>query len=518
MMREWWMGAFVVMLAATLGFYLRVIFGRYMLKSSEHESRQLMNNAQRDSEETRKEAKIQAKAEVIKAREEFENESKTRRKEGVVLDERFAQRELNLDRKVTMIDKKDQALEQKIADISKKETEMVKQKDELGAALKAQNEKLQQIAGMRMEEARTALLARTEAEVRTESGLLIRRLQEEAKETAEQEAGKIVALAIQRYAFGHVSELMTSTVQLPSEDMKGRIIGREGRNIRALEAATGVDLLVDDTPETVVISSFDPLRREVARRTLERLIADGRIHPGRVEEVVAKVREEIDEIVRTTGEEAIFAMGLQTVPPELVGMLGRLKYRSSYTQNVLMHSTEVAQLMGTMASELGLDIALAKRVGLFHDIGKALDSQVEGKHAIIGADLLRRQGEQQILINAVAAHHMDVEAESIYAVLASAADAISAARVGARSETAEIYIKRLQKLEAITNSFPGVEKSYAIQAGREARIIVQPDKVDDNGLMELARNVAKKIEQELQYPGQIKVVVIRERRCVEYAH
>ena len=338
-----------------------------------------------------------------------------------------------------------------------------------------------------------------------------------ARDTAEREAQKIVTLAVQRYAASHASEMMTCSVALPNDEMKGRIIGREGRNIRALEAATGINLLIDDTPEAVVISGFDPVRREVARLSLERLILDGRIHPARIEEVVTKAQEEMDERIRQAGEEALYTLGIQGFEPELIRTLGRLKFRSSYAQNVLMHSVEVAQLMGVMAAELGLDVMLAKRIGLLHDIGKALDHDIEGSHAVIGADLLRRLGETPLVVNAVAAHHDDVPGESLYAILASAGDAISASRPGARAETTEIYVKRLEKLEAIADGFPGVEKSYAIQAGREVRVVVQPEHVTEHEAMAMARNICKKIESDLQDPGQIRVMVVRETRSVEYA-
>lgn len=516
-MTEWWMGALVVLLAATLGYYIRFIIGRYAARSLEHDARRLMEDAKRDAGSIRQQSDLQAKAAMIKARDEFEAEIKTRRQELAGLEERVTQRELNLERKVAMIDKKYQVIEQKLAEVEKKETEIGQQRDELRNLVKNERDKLQRVAGLTQDEAKKLLMARTEEEIRGETGMLIRRLQEEAKETAEREAKKIVAMAVQRYASGHVSELMTCTVDLPSDDLKGRIIGREGRNIRALEATTGVDLLVDDTPEAVVISAFDPFRREIAKQSLEKLIADGRIHPARIEEVVAKVKEEMDEIIRAAGEESIYAVGLQGLDPELVRTLGRLKFRTSFAQNVLMHSIEVAHLMGIMAGELGLDVMLAKRIGLLHDIGKALDSEVEGSHSFIGADFLRRHNEPQIVLNAVAAHHGDVPQESIYAVLCSAADAISAARPGARAEVTEIYVKRLEQLEAIASGFSGVEKSYCIQAGREVRVIVVPDKVDDAAAMHLARGISKKIEQDLQYPGQIKVTVIREKRFVEYA-
>lgn len=516
-MMQWWTGAMVVLLAAALGYYIRLIIGRYEVRSGEREVQHQLDDARREADRIRKDAVIQAKAEVIKAREEFENSIATKKQEAAAMEERLEQRELNLERKVSMLDKKNQLADQKLDELSKKETELATRLTEYDKLVAEERAKLQRIAGMTHDEARRAFMARVEDELKSETGMLIRRKQEEAKETAEKEARKIVALAVQRYAFGHFSDLMTSTVALPSDDMKGRIIGREGRNIRSIEAATGVDLLVDDTPEAVVISAFDPVRREIARQSLERLIMDGRIHPGRIEEVVAKVRDEMDDSIRAAGEEAVYAAGIQGVAPELVGHLGRLKFRTSYAQNVLMHSMEVAQLMGNMASEMELDAALAKRIGLFHDIGKALDSEVEGNHAVIGAEFLRRHGEAQIVLNAVAAHHLDVEPESEYAVLVAAADAISAARPGARSETSRVYVKRLEQLESISNSFEGVEKTFAIQAGREVRVIVHPDKIDDAGAMRLARDISKRIQDELQFPGQIKVVVIREKRCIEYA-
>lgn len=517
MLLQWWTGAFVVLLSAILGYYIRLIIGRYEVRSGKEDARRLLENARKDADDIRKEATIQAKAEVLKARDEFENKNKKRRQEAATLEKHIAERELNLDRKIALIDKKTQQAEQKLADAVKKQEELSQQHEKYKQLLASEREKLQRISGMTHDEARRIFLSRIEEEVRGETGMLIRRLQEEAKETAEHDAQGIVAQAIQRYSLAHVSDIMTSTVALPNDEMKGRIIGREGRNIRALEAATGVNLLVDDTPEAVVISAFNPIRREIAREALERLIVDGRIHPARIEEVVAKVKEDMEETIRVAGEEAIYAVGLHDIEPELVRTLGRLKFRSSYAQNVLAHSIEVGHLMGMMAGDLDLDISLAQRIGLFHDIGKALDSEVEGKHAIIGADFLKRHGESNVVLNAVAAHHFDVDAESIYAILIAAADAISASRPGARSESNVVYIKRLEKLEAIANSFEGVEKSYAIQAGREVRVIIQPDKLDDAGAMHLARNITKKIEQDLQYPGQIKVVVIRERRCIEYA-
>lgn len=499
------------------GYLIRYLIGNYRVTATERQARDILSEAKRDAAALRKEGEIQAKAEVLKAREEFEKTTQSRRQELVGLEERINQRETNLDRKVAMLDKKEQALEEKLAENTRQAAELEANRGKLEKLMADEKEKLQRVAGMTREEARRTLLLRMEQEVHGEIGGLIRRLQEQAKETAEHEAKKIVACAVERYAASHASEMMTSTVDLPSDDMKGRVIGREGRNIRALEAATGVNLLIDDTPEAVVISGFDPIRREIARLALEQLVADGRIHPARIEEVVQKIQENMEENIRCAGEEAAFQAGVQEVDPELLRKLGRLKYRTSYSQNVLQHSLEVSQLMGVMAGELGLDVTIAKRIGLFHDIGKALDHEVEGGHAVIGADLLKRAGESPTMINAVAAHHEEVEAESLYAILASAADAISSSRPGARSETTNIYVKRLEKLETLANEFEGVKKSFAIQAGREVRVVVEPEKVDDNDAMVLARNISKKIESDLQYPGQIRVTVIRETRCVEYA-
>jgi ribonucrease Y len=516
-MTAWWLMPIIAMAALGAGYGFRVWLSSVRLKSSEREANQILKESQREADSLLKEARIQAKAEVLKAREEFDASTKARREELVVLDNRIATRESNLDRKVALLDKKERTVEQRAGELEKQSADLARGRQDLDKLIAEEREKLQRVAGMTQEEARRTLLSSLEQDVHGEVGGLIRRLQEEAKDTAEREARKIVAQAVQRYAASHASELMTSSVALPNDDMKGRIIGREGRNIRALESATGVNLLIDDTPEAVVISGFDPVRREIARLSLERLILDGRIHPARIEEVVAKTTEEMGERIRQAGEEAAYLVGLQGLDPELLSTLGRLKFRSSYSQNVLTHSIEVAQTMGVMAGELDMDTALAKRIGLFHDIGKALDHAVDGGHAVIGADLLRRLGESQVVVNAVAAHHAEVPAESLYAVLASAGDAISASRPGARSETTDIYVKRLEKLESIAGSFPGVERSYAIQAGREVRVIVQPEKIDDSAAMILARNVCKKIEAELQYPGQIRVVVVRETRCVEYA-
>lgn len=506
-----------VIAGVAIGYGLRTWMSKIRSSQTEQDAHQLLKDARREADSLLKEAALQAKADVLKAREEFELSTRTRREELMALDNRIAQREVNLDRKVALVDKKERAQEQRGAEVEKQAADVEKTREELHKLLDETKTRLQRIAGMTEAEARAMLLARVEAEVHGEVGGLIRRLQAEARDTAEREAQKIVTLAVQRYSATHASEMMTCSVALPNDEMKGRIIGREGRNIRALEAATGINLLIDDTPEAVVISGFDPVRREVARIALERLIQDGRIHPARIEEVVTKTRDEMDERIRLAGEEALYTLGIQGFEPELIRTLGRLKFRSSYAQNVLMHSVEVAQLMGVMAAELGLDVMLAKRIGLLHDIGKALDHDIEGSHAVIGADLLRRLGENAVVVNAVAAHHDDVPGESLYAILASAGDAISASRPGARAETTDIYVKRLEKLEAIADGFPGVEKSYAIQAGREVRVVVQPEKVNEHEAMAMARNICRKIESDLQYPGQIRVMVVRETRSVEYA-
>ncbi|HAS82908.1 MAG TPA: ribonuclease Y [Verrucomicrobia bacterium] len=500
-----------------VGYLIRHMMGKVSADTVEMQAQRRVEDARREADAMLKEAQLSAKAEVLKAREAFELSTETRRKELQQIEERVAQRENNLDRKVAMLDRKEHSVDEKLSDIDKREQQLTAELEAVRVQQGKAQETLQRIAAMTRDEARQALMSRVEQELHGEVGVLVRRSQDQAKEMCEREARKIISHAIQRYAASHTSDVVTSSVALPGDDMKGRIIGRDGRNIRALEAATGVSILIDDTPEAVVISGFDPIRREVAKQALEQLILDGRIHPARIEELVEKTHEQVMETIKAAGEDALFELGIQGVDPELAKTLGRLKFRTSYTQNVLRHSIEVANLMGLMAGELGLDPLLAKRVGIFHDIGKALDHEVEGGHATIGADLLKRMGETPEVVNAVAAHHEDVEATTLYAVLCAAADAISSSRVGARSETTGLYIKRLEKLEAIANSFEGVEKSYAIQAGREVRVMVEPDTVDDNAAIVLARNMCRKIEAELKYPGQIRVTVIRERRCIDYA-
>lgn len=500
-----------------LGYGAHMVTTAIRIASAERNARQMLKDAQREAEAIRREASLHAKDEYIKLREQFEEETRDRRQELLAQEERVTTRESNLDRKLAMLDKKELSLDEKIEAIQLERAELEAKSRELDKLMEEERARIQEVAAMSQEEARNILMSKLEEDLQNESGALIRRTQEETTANAEREARRIITMAVERYASDQVNDITTSTVTLPSDEMKGRIIGKEGRNIRSLEAATGVNFMIDDTPEVVVISGFDPLRREIAKTVLEYLISDGRINPARIEEVVAKVQAEIEDATREAGEAAIYELGLRGVAPEIVRTLGRLKFRHSYSQNVLNHSIEVGHLMGTMAGEMGLDVNIAKRIGLFHDIGKALDHQIEGSHAMIGADLLKRHGEAQIVYNAVAAHHGEVVGESAYAPLTTAADAMTASRPGARSETTQIYIQRLEKLENIANGFRGVVKSFAIQAGREIRVLVEPSKIDDNEAMQMARNISKQIEQELQYPGQIKVTVVRETRCVEYA-
>jgi ribonuclease Y len=504
-------------LGVIAGYYARKTLGRYRVNDSESRATRIIEDAERDAKAVRTEAEIQAKNASLTAREAFEGTTLEKRKEIAQLEERVASREDNLNRKVDLLDKKETSLDTKLADVERRQEALEAERTSVQDAQEAAKDQLQRIAGLSRDQARLELLDRINRELEGETAALIRRSQEEAKETASSRASQIVALAIQRYSGTHTSDLMASTVPLPSEDMKGRVIGREGRNIRCIESLTGVNVLIDDTPEAVVITGYDPVRREIARQSLEMLVADGRIHPARIEEVVEQMQSKMDETIRLAGEDAIFKVGIQDVHPDLLRYLGRLRSRTSYTQNVLDHSIEVAHIIGMLASEMGLDVNTAKRVGLFHDIGKAVDHEIEGGHAIIGADLLKKAGESAEVINGVAAHHEDVEASGPYALLASAADAISSSRPGARSETTELYIKRLERLEGIANSYEGVKKSYAIQAGREVRVFVEPSKVNDNEAMVMARNVSMQIQDELKYPGQIRIVVIRETRCVEYA-
>ncbi|MBR0574887.1 ribonuclease Y [Proteiniclasticum sp. BAD-10] len=481
-----------------------------ILGTAETESIRIVEDSKKEAEALKKEVSLEAKDEAFRLKTEADKEIRERRNEVQRLERRTIQKEESVDKKMEQLEKKEELLSKKIQDLALKET----QAEELLAARRTE---LERIAGLTQEEAKALLLDEVRAEVQRELTLMVKDMESRAKEEADKKAREIITTSIQRCAADHVSETTVHVVTLPNDEMKGRIIGREGRNIRTLETLTGVDLIIDDTPEAVILSSFDPIRREVARLTLEKLIVDGRIHPARIEEMVEKSKKDVENEIKEEGEQASFEVGIHGIHPELLKLLGRLKFRTSYGQNVLKHSIEVANLAGLMASELGLDVTLAKRAGLLHDIGKAVDHEVEGPHALIGADLAKKFHESALVVNAIGAHHGDVEMMSMEAVLVQAADAISAARPGARRETLENYIKRLQKLEEIANSYDGVEKSYAIQAGREIRIIVKPEVVDDAGAMHMARSIVKRIEEEMEYPGQIKINVIRETRSVDYA-
>lgn len=478
--------------------------------SAEGKAKAIISEAERTADSKKREALLEAKEENQKLRQELDKEIKDRRAEISRQERRVNQKEETLDKKTDTLEKKEQSLNGKIKALEKKESEIadIKQK---------QTEELERISSLTREEAREILVREIEMSARHDAAVLVKEIEQEAKENAEKKAKNIVAMSIQKVAADHVAETTVSVVNLPSDEMKGRIIGREGRNIRTLETLTGVDLIIDDTPEAVIVSSFDPIRREVAKLSLEKLIVDGRIHPARIEESVEKSRKEVEAIIKQEGENAAFSTGVHGLHPELIKLLGKLKYRTSYGQNVLNHSIEVSHLAGVMAGELGCDINLAKRAGLLHDIGKAVDHEVEGSHVTIGADIAKKFRENKDVVHAIMAHHGDVEAQTLIATLVQAADAISAARPGARRENLETYIKRLQKLEEITNEFDGVDKSFAIQAGREIRIMVKPEAVNDDGMIIVAKEIAKKIESELEYPGQIKVSLIRETRAVDYA-
>ena len=507
----------MAVIALLVGVVIGVVLHWSKVRANAKEAGSLIEAARKESQAVLREARLQSHDEMYKVRELFDKETRERRQEFADAEKRLLQRETNLDRKGESLDRKNDQQSQQERTLAQREAELFKLQDELDVMKKGLQVELQRISGLTVEEARQRLLAQVEDDVRKDAASLTRNILEEAKHGAEEEAKRIITISIERLASSHVQSVTSCLLTLPSEEMKGRIIGREGRNIRAFEAATGVNVLIDDTPQTVVLSAFDPVRREVARQTMERLVADGRINPARIEEEAAKAGEEVQQSIRKAGEDAVFTLGLARVAPEVSVVLGRLKFRHSFAQNVLDHSIEVAHIMTAMAGELGLNMEIAKRVGLFHDIGKALDHDVEGAHALIGAQLLRKHGEAEAVYQGVASHHHEVEPVTVYGVLAGAADAISASRPGARSESTELYISRLEQLEAIANSFAGVEKSYALQAGREVRIIVEPQQVSDAEATVLAREIRKKVEQELQYPGQIKVTVVRETRVVEYA-
>ena len=493
-----------------VGMTIRKKIAESKIESAEQEAKRVVDLAKVEAENMKKEEIFKAKEEIMNSRKELDQEIKERRSEVQKQESRMIQKEENLD-------KRSENLEKKERDLDKEYQSLENQKEETNKMYEKQVEELQRIASLSKDEAREYLLSEMDKEITTEKAKLIRELNQKAKEEANKNAKEIISYAVQKCAADHTSETTVSIVSLPSDEMKGRIIGREGRNIKALETLTGIDLIIDDTPEAVILSGFDPLRREVARIALEKLIDDGRIHPAKIEEMVEKAKEELNTIIKEEGERAALETGVNNLHPDIIRLLGKLKYRTSYGQNVLSHSIEVSNLARIMAEELGLDAKRARRAGLLHDIGKALDQDMEGTHVQIGVDILKKYKENPLIINAVEAHHGDVEPQTLEAVLVQAADAISASRPGARRETLEAYIKRLENLESIADSFDGVEKSFAIQAGREVRIIVKPDRVSDDQMIVLARDVSKRIEDEMDYPGQIKVNIIREKRVVDYA-
>ena len=503
-------GIICAIIGIIIGFFIRKNISESKIGSAEIEAKRIVEEATKVAETRKKELLVEAKDEAHKMRNEYERENKERRNEVQRSEKRLIKKEEMLDSKSMAVEKKEEALQKKLREIETKQSK-------LEAIHQKQVEELERISGLSTEDAKNMLIDNIKREAEQEAAIAVKEIERESKETAERKAREIITYAIQKCSADHVAETTVSVVDLPNDEMKGRIIGREGRNIRALEQLTGIDIIIDDTPEAVVISGFDPIRREVARLALEKLIADGRIHPARIEEMVEKAKKEVEQIIKDEGEQATLDTGIHGLHPEMIKLLGRLKFRTSYGQNVLKHSIEVSYLAGIMAAELGADVKIAKRAGLLHDIGKAVDHEVEGPHVTIGEDLATKYKENKAVIHAIAAHHGDTEPQTVEAVLIQAADAISAARPGARRETLETYIKRLEKLEEISNSFEGVEKSFAIQAGREVRIMVKPEVTSDSSIILIAKDIVKKIEEEMEYPGQIKVNVIREIRATEYA-
>ncbi len=503
-------GIICAIIGIIIGFFIRKNISESKIGSAELEAKRIIEESTKKAETRKKELLVEAKDEAHKLRNEYERENKERRNEIQRSEKRLIKKEEMLDAKSLVVEKKEETYQKKLKELETKESK-------LEAIHQKQVEELERISGLSTEEAKNILIDNIKKEAEQEAAIAVKEIERESKETAERKAREIITYAIQKCSADHVAETTVSVVDLPNDEMKGRIIGREGRNIRALEQLTGIDIIIDDTPEAVVISGFDPIRREVARLALEKLIADGRIHPARIEEMVEKAKKEVEQIIKDEGEQATLDTGIHGLHPELIKLLGRLKFRTSYGQNVLKHSIEVSYLAGIMAAELGADVKIAKRAGLLHDIGKAVDHEVEGPHVAIGEDLAKKYKENKAVIHGIAAHHGDIEPQTVEAVLVQAADAISAARPGARRETLETYIKRLEKLEEISNSFEGVEKSFAIQAGREVRIMVKPDVTSDSSIILIAKDIVKKIEEEMEYPGQIKVNVIRETRATEYA-
>jgi ribonuclease Y len=506
-----------VAVGALLGYALSRKLSRKKLESSESLSARIVDEAKKEAETIKKEAILQTKENLLKAKTEFEKDTRERKSDLDNLERRLRSKEENIDKRIDSLSQKETNFENREKALIHKESHLNEKHDRLNRMLEEQKEKLEKIAGISSEEAKNHLIQSMEAMAKRDAATVIRKIEEETKRIADKTSREIIAYAIQRYAGEFVAENTVSVVNLPNDEMKGRIIGREGRNIRAIEAATGIDLIVDDTPEAVVLSSFDPIRREVARISLERLITDGRIHPGRIEDIVKKVRAEIDAIIRETGERTSFDAGVHDIHPEIIYLLGSLRFRTSFSQNVLQHSIEVAHLTGMMAAELKMNVKEAKRAGLLHDIGKAVDHKIEGTHAAIGADYAKRFGESAKIIQAIATHHDDGRTNTLLGVLVQAADTLSAARPGARREMLETYVKRLEELESIANSFSGVDKCYAIQAGREIRILVENERISDNDAVMLCKDIIKKIETDLTYPGQIKVTVIRETRVSDFA-
>ncbi len=499
------------------GLIAGTVFQKMRKLSAGQLASKIREDAEKEASHIQREAKVTAKAELLKMRDDLENELNERRKEQFGIEKRLNQREETLQNRADSLDGKVSELTRKDKDIDALRERLNNREKDLQTSISKQIDELERIALMDRESAKEILLDKLKNEVKNESGILVRDVLEEAKEKAEKESRRILTYAIQRYASDCTYERTTATIPLPGDEMKGRIIGREGRNIRALEAATGVSILIDDTPEAVVISCFDPIRKEIARQLLERLINDGRIHPTRIEDMVKKITKEIDENVFTTGENAVLEAGIQGVPPQIIKILGRLKYRYSFSQNVLKHSLETAYFMGMIAAELGLDEQKAKRIGLFHDLGKAVDHELEGSHAKLGADILRKHGEAEDVIHAVAAHHEEIDSTSVYDILINACDTLSASRPGARSVTTELYLKRLEQLESIAHDFKGVESCFALQAGREVRVVVNPDSISEGESQMLAKDICERIEKEMNYPGQIKIAIIRETRSVQYA-
>ena len=502
--------AVALLIGILVGIQIRKKKAEREISSAEDEAKRIINEAIKSAESKKREALLEAKEEILKNRAEYEKEVKERRADMQRQERRLQQKEENIDRKTDAIEKKEEAL-------AEKHDAILKEQDEIKLIKRSQTEMLERISGFTADQAKEYLIQQVESEVTHETAMKIKEIEARAKDEADQRAREIVATAIQRCAADHVAEITVSVVPLPNDEMKGRIIGREGRNIRTLETLTGADLIIDDTPEAITVSCFEPVRREVARLALEKLIADGRIHPTHIEEMVEKARREVDAVIRAEGERAVLETGVRGVHPELQKLLGRLHYRTSYGQNVLQHSIEVSHIAGMMAAELGADVTAAKRAGLLHDIGKAVDHEMEGTHIQLGVEFCRKYKEKEDIIHAIQAHHGDVECKTLVACLVQAADAVSAARPGARRENLENYIKRLEKLEEITSDYPGVEKSYAIQAGREVRVMVKPEQVSEDQMVILAHELARRIESELEYPGQIKVHVLRETKVVEYA-